>query len=245
MRGTGQRADVSGRKTDTAPGLGSLEANRLRTVLVPPARLYGLELAPETLHLLARYYNLLLAWGSRINLTGARTAQALVEEHFLDALPLAAELPPGPFQGVDVGSGAGLPGVLLACLRPASRWTLLEPNAKKYSFLRHAARELMPNELGVFRERLDEHTLPPGGYDVAVSRAVWPASEWLSLGRGLVRPGGRLLGVEGETPGRLPEGAVRIPYLIDFTGKNKANTIANNRGEASAGRRRAVIRLDL
>lgn len=217
----------------------------MRALLDQPARHHGLEVAPEAWGLLAHYGNMLLAWGSRINLTGARNARELVEEHFLDAFPLAAELPREPFQGVDVGAGAGLPGVLLACLRPESRWTLLEPNAKKHSFLRHVARELLPHELQVVRERLDEHTPPAGGYDVALSRAVWPAHEWLERGRGLVRPGGCLLGVEGETPGRLPEGAVRIPYSIDFAGENKANTISNSRDEATGRRRRAVIRMDL
>lgn len=236
---------MSGRKSDIAPGGGGLGAERLQLVLDPPARQYGLDVAPETWDGLARYGNMLLAWGSRINLTGARSAKELVEEHFVDAFPLAAELPRGPFQGVDVGSGAGLPGVPLACLRPESRWTLLEPNAKKYSFLRHVARELLPGRLRVFRERMDEHTPPAGGYDVAVSRAVWPAHEWLERGRGMVRPGGLLLGVEGETPARLREGSMRIPYVIDFTGKNKENTISNNGREVPVGRRRAVIRLDL
>jgi 16S rRNA (guanine527-N7)-methyltransferase len=161
---------------------------------------------------LARYVGLLLAWNRRIRLTGARSAEAVVDEHVADALPLLTHLPASPCDLVDVGSGAGFPGLVLGILRPGLRCVLLEPVSKKQAFLATAVRELSLEGVHSLRERLEEHVRTAARYDVAVSRAVWPAAEWLERGRPLVRPGGVVLGLEGATRGPLPEGAVRHPY---------------------------------
>jgi 16S rRNA (guanine527-N7)-methyltransferase len=193
--------------------------------LAGPGRVLGVSLAAEAVTTLARYAELVLDWGRRINLTGARSAAALADEHLADALPLLAELPPGPFRFVDVGSGVGLPGIVLAVLRPDATGVLLEPSRKKHAFLAHAIRELgLGDRLSASAERLEAH-LAAGGraaYDVAISRAAWPAAEWLDLGLALVHPGGSVIGVEGAEPGDLPPGSERQPYVI-------------------AGRRRAVV----
>jgi len=166
---------------------------------------------------LAQYASLVLEWGARINLTGARTPEALADDHLADALALLPHLPGEPFRFVDVGSGAGLPGAAIALLRPDASGTLLEPVRKKHSFLAHAVRALLLSErLEARNERLEKHLAErgSGAYDVAVSRAVWPASEWLALGEPLLKPAGLLLGVEGSTPGELPPGASRYPYRL-------------------------------
>ncbi|MEN8162350.1 MAG: 16S rRNA (guanine(527)-N(7))-methyltransferase RsmG, partial [Myxococcota bacterium] len=164
---------------------------------------------------LARYVELVLEWRERVNLTGARTREALVDEHPADAWALLPWLPRKPFRFVDVGSGAGLPGVVLAVVRTDSQAVLLEPRQKRHAFLAHVLRELdLRARVEVRRERLEAHA-PEPLYDVAVSRATWPAAEWLELGLRLVRrPGGRVLGLEGGTPSALPPGAVRHPYRL-------------------------------
>ena len=176
-----------------------------------------MSIADSSYEALAQYANLVLEWGTRINLTGARTPEALADDHLADALALLPHLPGGPFRFVDVGSGAGLPGAAIALLRPDASGALLEPTRKKHSFLAHAVRALLLSErLEARHERLEQHLVERGrgAYDVAVSRAVWPASEWLALGKPLLRPAGVLLGVEGSTPGTLPPGAVRHPYRL-------------------------------
>jgi 16S rRNA (guanine527-N7)-methyltransferase len=189
----------------------------LEAQLAAPARALGVELPGGTLAHLARYARLVLDWGARINLTGAKTAEALAAEHLADALPLLAHLPSGPFRIVDVGSGAGLPGIAVALLRPEASGTLLEPVAKKHAFLAHAIRSLeLGDRLAARRERLEAH-LEAGGrgaYDVAVSRAVWPAAEWVRRGAPLLSPGGVLLGLEGDAPSELPAGCERHPYAL-------------------------------
>jgi 16S rRNA (guanine527-N7)-methyltransferase len=185
--------------------------------LAGPARELGVGLGAPELERLARYAELVLDWGSRINLTGARTREALADEHLADALALLPHLPRRPFRFVDVGSGAGLPGLVLAIFRPDATGVLLEPTRKKHAFLAHALRELgLADRVAARAERLEAHLTGGAGasYDVAISRATWPAASWLVRGRPCVRPGGRVYGFEGPTPGELPAGARRHPYTL-------------------------------
>ena len=159
----------------------------------------------------------MLAWGARINLTGARTREALADQHLADALAALPHLPAGAFHFADVGSGAGLPGLVLSILRPEARGVLLEPIRKKHAFLAHAVRELgLAGRLEARAERLEAHLAGGAGaaYDVAISRAVWPAADWLERGRPLLRPGGTILGFEGASPAELPPGATRHSYRL-------------------------------
>lgn len=191
-----------------------VSAPALAERLGPLAAGYGLSPGPRVWERLALYTHQVMDWNRRINLTGARDATTFTDEHIADALPLAATLPTAPFRGVDVGSGAGLPGVVLACLRPGAHWTLLEPSRRKSAFLAHIARELALPRLTVRRERFEQHVeTHRGHYDLAVARALWPLAEWLTRGQALLRAGGCLLGLEGEqaTPD-LPATARRIPY---------------------------------
>lgn len=189
----------------------------LESRLAAPAQALRVSIPPDALVLLARYVELVLDWGARINLTGARTAEALADEHLADALPLLPHLPPGPFRFVDVGSGAGLPGIVIALLRSDATGTLLEPVAKKHAFLAHAIRSLgLGGRVAARTERLEAHleTGGRGAYDVALSRAVWPAAEWARGGAALLAPGGVLLGLEGAEPKDLPLGCERHPYEL-------------------------------
>jgi 16S rRNA (guanine527-N7)-methyltransferase len=179
-----------------------------------PARELGVELDSQALEGLARYASLVLEWGARINLTGAKTPERLADEHLADALAALRHLPSEPFRFVDVGSGAGLPGLVLALLRPRASGVLLEPVRKKHAFPAHAGRELgIAGRIEARAERDEAHGAA-GSYDVALSRATWRADLWLERGRALVRSGGRVLGFEGPTSLALPAGAARHPYVL-------------------------------
>jgi len=136
---------------------------------------------------LLAYADLLMTWTARINLTGARSADQLVEEHFPDAFALASRLVE-PARVIDVGSGGGLPALPLALLRPALSIDLSEPIAKKGAFLRTAIRELGLGD----RVRVDPRRgeaiadAAPPGFDAATSRATLAPKAWLALGRRLV-----------------------------------------------------------
>ncbi len=213
-RGRASKLDRSGRPA--APPH-AVSAEWLGERLSDPARELGVELSGASIAPLARFAGLVLDWGTRVNLTGARSREAIADDHFADALALLPHLPRHAFRFVDVGSGAGFPGLLIALLRPDASGVLLEPTRKKQAFLVRAIRELgLGERIEARAERLEEH-LARGAvalYDLAVSRAAWPASRWVEVGMPLLRAGGVILGVEGAQSGALPAGAERHPYRL-------------------------------
>jgi 16S rRNA (guanine527-N7)-methyltransferase len=188
---------------------------------------FGRRLTTEQVSALLRFFQQLLAWNVRINLTGARSLGELVQEHFPDALALD-RLVPADLTLVDVGSGGGLPAIPFAVLRPDVPVTLVESRAKRAAFLRAALREVgVP---GAVRDVRAEE-LSMGEFDVASSRATFPPLEWLALGRSLVRPGGRVVIFLAVPPEQLPPGMPEPTVRIDYS--------------LRAGRPRAALAIDV
>ncbi len=189
-------------------------ARSLATLLEPAARAFELSLTAPLVSALDSYATLLLDWNQRINLSGARTLEALATEHLADAFAL---LPHLPLAGrcVDVGSGAGLPGLVLALLRPDLEFQLLEPTQKRRAFLAAAIRNVKLANVAISPDRLDDHVLARGAaYDFAVARAVFPIETWLAEGQKLVKAGGVVAGLAGGNPKSIPGGAVAHSYDV-------------------------------
>jgi 16S rRNA (guanine527-N7)-methyltransferase len=129
---------------------------------------------------------LLLEWNARMDLTAARTEAELVDLMVADALVLAARIPKGA-SVVDVGSGAGAPGLPLALVRPDLKVALVEPLAKRVAFLRTVIGTLGRTDVRLERGR-GESTR--GVWDVAISRATLAPADWVALGVTMVSPGG-------------------------------------------------------
>jgi 16S rRNA (guanine(527)-N(7))-methyltransferase RsmG len=117
--------------------------------------------------LLRGHFELLMKWNRRINLTAIRDPSKVIERHYCESVFLAEHLPTGTMTVVDVGSGAGFPGIGVAVMRPYATVDLIESNGKKAAFLKESARAI-PNVrvLGCRAERLLAR------YDWLVSRAV-------------------------------------------------------------------------
>ncbi len=127
-------------------------------------------------------------WNARIDLTAARSPDELVDLMLADALVLAAHVPQGA-RVVDVGTGAGAPGLALALLRDDLQVTLVEPLAKRTSFLRTVLGALGRPDVTIERGR-GEALAGRRAWDVAVSRATLGPPAWLELGIALAAPGG-------------------------------------------------------
>lgn len=198
-----------------AASQGAVDPGWLAERLAEPAARFDVALDGDAAAGLAHLATRLLAWSRRINLTGARDPATLADAHLADALALMPDLEDVRGRLLDVGSGGGLPGLVVAVLRPDLEVVLLEPIAKKHAFLRTAVRELGLERARPLRERLEAHRASGAfrAYDAAVSRATFPLAEWLARGLEVVRPGGRVLGLEGAHRGALPPGTVRRPYL--------------------------------
>ncbi|MDE3077833.1 MAG: 16S rRNA (guanine(527)-N(7))-methyltransferase RsmG, partial [Chloroflexota bacterium] len=130
-----------------------------------------LPLSHRQLEQFARYRAELLEWNQRINLTSLRSAEQVETGHFLDSLfCLRAGIPSG-CRLLDVGSGAGFPGLALAIVRPDIRVTLLEATGKKARFLEHVASALELRDVEVLPQRAEELDRR-GAFDVVVARAL-------------------------------------------------------------------------
>ncbi len=159
-------------------------------LLVASAPQQGVSLPVEAARRLIRYAELLEQWGRKINLTAVVGREQIVRRHFLDSLALvgrlpAAELLPKPSL-LDVGSGAGFPGVLCALCRPDLQVTLSERIGKKAAFLLTVRREL-GLKFEVFAEDATRHTATFG---IVVSRAALPLPEWLPFAAAMTAPSG-------------------------------------------------------
>jgi 16S rRNA (guanine527-N7)-methyltransferase len=129
---------------------------------------------------LCRLLDLVVSWNARVDLTAARDADELVDLFLADALVVARGPAPSGQRWVDVGTGAGAPGLTLALLRPDLAFTLVEPKDKRVAFLRTVLGSLGRVDVHVERSRSD--ALPDASFDVAISRATLSPDRWLAEG---------------------------------------------------------------
>ena len=145
-----------------------------------------------------RYVELLATDGMTRGLIGPRETARLWDRHLLNCA-LMAELVPDEGELVDIGSGAGLPGVVLAMLRPRLHVVLLEPLLRRSVFLEECVSALdLPNAT-VLRARAEEKAASRISADVATARAVAPLDRLVGWAAGLLRPGGQLLAIKGQS----------------------------------------------
>jgi 16S rRNA (guanine527-N7)-methyltransferase len=141
----------------------------------------------ENARAIARWLELLCEWNARIDLTAARSAGELVDLMLADAVQVSPHLAQGA-RVVDVGTGAGAPGLAIALMRPDLVVTLAEPLAKRASFLRTVLGSVGRTDVTLVAKRGED--LPPASWDEAMARATLPPEAWLALGTKLARPGG-------------------------------------------------------
>lgn len=167
-----------------------------RDLLVRGAAQLGLAVDTAGVERLLIYLAELMKWSRRVNLIARDTPEAqAVETHFLDSLTLLPFVDEAAAPHLlDVGSGAGFPGLALACVRPEARCTLCEPRQKRVSFLRHVVRTLGLVNVEVVADRVEAHAADwPGRFTHITSRAVAEPAAFLPLVRPLVTPTTRVL----------------------------------------------------
>lgn len=153
-----------------------------------------LELGEAQCQALLGYLGLLAHWNRVYNLTAVRDPELMVSRQLLDSLAILPWLGEGPV--LDLGTGAGLPGIPLAIARPGCRFTLLDSNGKKTRFVQQAVGELGLANVEVVRGRV-EQLARPGHYAAIVSRAFASLAEMVALSEPLLASGGRWLAMKG------------------------------------------------
>ena len=182
-------------------------ASDLRTLLIRAAEAMGLSLSGHEIDLLLGYLDLIRKWNKVYNLTAVREPGDMLTHHLLDSLavvgPLRAQLArrqhggDAPTRLLDVGSGAGLPGVVIAICCPDVAVTCVDTVAKKAAFIQQVAATLkLPNLRGLHArvESLE------GPFDVITSRAFAALADFVTWSRAALAPGGFWLAMKGKHP---------------------------------------------
>lgn len=153
----------------------------------------------DRLGLARRYVELLADAGVTRGLVGPREVDRLWDRHLLNCVAVGELLDDGE-RVADIGSGAGLPGVVLAIARPDLRVTLVEPLLRRTTFLEEVVGELGLDDVRVVRGRAEERPVRErvGTVDAVVSRAVAGMDKLTKWSLPLLRPGGRMLAIKGE-----------------------------------------------
>ncbi|MDD5759064.1 MAG: 16S rRNA (guanine(527)-N(7))-methyltransferase RsmG [Desulfobulbaceae bacterium] len=164
--------------------------------------LLSLGLEPLSAPCLARFWLYFLElekWNRKMNLVAKATEKDILETHFLDSLTLLPELIDGPL--LDVGSGAGFPGLALKIAKPELSVVLLEPRQKRVNFLRHVIRSLHLQDIEVVPDRLtadDQAFISTyGQFPLITSRALAEIDPFLALVAAVSPPAGRVLCMKG------------------------------------------------
>jgi 16S rRNA (guanine527-N7)-methyltransferase len=173
------------------------------------------KLSAEQLSQISIYIDLLLRWNARVNLTAIREPEEIVTRHFGESLFAARHLLPrdqnasSPGRVVDVGSGAGFPGLPLKIWSPPTAVTLIESNHKKATFLREVIRALTLTSIDVFPNRAE--SFPKASAHLVTLRAVERFDDILPVAASLLAPKGSLALLIGQ-----PQTAVAqqtLPFL--------------------------------
>ena len=188
-------------------------------------------LTQEQMSKFEKYLELLLEWNDKFNLTAITDKNDIEEKHFLDSLELIKFFDLKNKNLLDVGSGAGFPGVPLAIAEPTLKVTLLEANGKKVSFLKEISKELNLNNVVVIQGRSEE-LKDREHYDIVTARAVKELNILLEIAFHQVKVGGTFIAYKGpnikeeieHAKGAFSKLGASEPVLYEYTLKNSQNT---------------------
>ena len=179
-------------------------------VLIKAAAEIGISLSEAQLEQFRLYEQELLFWNRRVNLISMKSPLDIPVKHFTDSLTLAEFVPDGS-RLLDIGTGAGFPGMPLKILKPSISLTLVESNGRKVSFLKELARKLQV-QAEILHSRVEDlGEQYRGVFDIVVSRAGLRLRELLEAGVFFKAPGGKILAMKGRDSREeeaLPEGVI-------------------------------------
>ena len=172
----------------------------MKNLLVEGAKIFGIYLGGKTIEAFELYLKELLKWNQKINLTAIRSEKGIVLKHFLDSLSVSPYIPK-TCSLLDIGSGAGFPGIPLKITQPNLEMTLIDSVRKKVDFQRHIIRMLGLKGTEAIHGRVqDKGILQSLGerFDITLSRAFSDLRTLLILGFPFLKKGGRVIAMKGE-----------------------------------------------
>jgi len=172
-------------------------AGSMRLQLAEGASQIGLDLSEARCDTLLDYAALIRKWNQTHNLTTIDDPAKMLTHHLLDSLSIARFVVGD--RCLDIGSGAGLPGMVMALAYPEQHWTLVESRTKKASFLREAKIRCKAENVTVIATRIEDYR-PPENFDTLASRAVSTVADLISMTGHLHHPSLRLISMKGIYP---------------------------------------------
>ncbi|TCB66582.1 16S rRNA (guanine(527)-N(7))-methyltransferase RsmG [Acinetobacter sp. ANC 4178] len=160
----------------------------------------GLELSEETLNLLLKYQDALVLWNKAYNLTAIRDPKEMLVKHLLDSLSILKDLPEGRL--LDIGTGGGMPGMIIALCQPERSCVLLDSNGKKIRFLTQFIADLkLKNVVAVQTRVEDEDSIQDlGKFDVITSRAFASLTDFVTASKPYMHEKSIIASMKGLIP---------------------------------------------
>lgn len=173
--------------------------------------LLGLDVKEKDLNKLKLYAQLIYKWNKVYNLTAVRTIEGILHKHLLDSLSITKYIE-NDTRVIDIGTGAGLPGIPLAIIRPDIIVALADSNVRKASFLRQVISDLALSNAGVVHSRIEDF-VPKERFNIAVSRAFSSLANLAEVSKVLLADNGYILAMKGMYPSaELDE--IDYPYEV-------------------------------
>lgn len=177
----------------------SLASQEERSILKSGAKALGISLNESQLDKTGQYLDLLTHWNKKINLTAIQQRSRMLYAHILDSWSVIPHFG-NPERVMDVGTGAGLPGILLAIMRPEWAVTLVESNGKKIAFLNQCKIELDLSNVTVVEGRIEQKQQEIGDMDVIICRAFSDLTQFVGDARQALARSGVLIAMKGALP---------------------------------------------
>ena len=175
-----------------------IDSHQYQTLLIEKSEDLGLFLSDAQITRLLQYAELVHRWNRTYNLTAVRNFEAVLHRHIIDSLSIVRYVEDNK-RVLDVGSGAGLPGIPLALVRKDLKVALLDSNGRKASFLRQVISDLKITNAGVVNERVESYQ-PNQKFDVVVARAFSSLDNLVRMTQHLCDAEGYLLAMKGMYP---------------------------------------------
>ena len=173
----------------------------IRTRLEEGAQQLVVALTESQFDLLLAYLTMIQKWNKAYNLVGTSNADELVQKHLLDSLSIVPHIKISPV--LDVGSGAGLPGIPLAICLPDISFTLLDSNGKKARFMRQVVMDLKLTNVEIVQTRVENYQ-PSDAPKTVLARAFAPVDKALHMLSAVCAPQGQIQLMIGTKPDELP-----------------------------------------
>lgn len=170
-----------------------------KEILVKTLEGIGIEPSATLLNKFEAYFKLLVSWNQKMNLTSITDEEGVYEKHFADSLIPAKSLSFENKKVLDIGSGGGFPGLVIALAFPSSEVTVLDATAKKFIFLKEVAKELGLSNVKFVNARIEDRKVPEESFDIVISRGFAALPIFLECAAPFTKVGGYVLAMKGAS----------------------------------------------